>query len=143
MTWVVCGCKSDDMSNESKTNSIQQPLRDDEYPFPELRGQNFQSRRWEFINKSNPDSDTRALIKRDSILMNIGLNGESTAGDVRRVALDIRKKFATEEGLNKRDLTALKMALFATGNCVNPAEFMYFILSDFQFDEILILRRSP
>ena len=65
----------------------------------------------------------------------LGLNNESTADDVRRVAISMRAKMR-EGGLNAKSAKALGWALEKTNDCKNPTQFFWFLLDNYEFESV-------
>jgi hypothetical protein len=65
----------------------------------------------------------------------LGLNNESTADDVRRVAISMRVKMQ-ETGLSSKSFKALEWALEKTNDCRNPREFLWFLLDNYEFESV-------
>ena len=63
------------------------------------------------------------------------LNTESSAEDVRHVALSLRSKFE-KDGLNAQTVRALEWSLKVTHDTMNEAEFLRFLLADSPFQQI-------
>lgn len=76
-----------------------------------------------------PFSDEKKFLKA------LGLNRESTADDVRRVAISMRVTMK-EGGLNSESFRALEWALEKTNDCRDPREFLWFLLDNCSFESV-------
>ena len=73
--------------------------------------------------------------KSNGFLKVLNLNFESTADDVRRVAISMRRQMQ-EKGLNIESVKALKWALERTNDCQDERQFLWFLLDDFSFKSV-------
>jgi len=72
---------------------------------------------------------------REEQLEVIGLAVESSADDVRRVAISMRAQMR-EKGLNAQSVKALEYALEKTKDCEDERQFLWFLLDGYSFEDI-------
>lgn len=77
--------------------------------------------------------------EREHQLEILDLNLESTADDVRRVAISMRAQMR-EKGLNVESVKALRWILEKTNDCLNERQFLWFLLEDCSFKSIESMR---
>jgi len=99
---------------------------------PERLGEN--DHPFQYLKKSGLSFEDQ-VANREKQLEVIGLTLESTADDVRRVAISMRAQMRGK-GLNAESVKALEYALEKTKDCEDERQFLWFLLDGYSFEDV-------